>query len=115
MHSPLSMHDDAHLMEASGPAPARATSRIPPTISLGFESEIPAGRTLGHTSTHLPHFVHAPSMYSTRSLSAVAKDTSFIGRDPFGHYTGFKTHKRQGRQLTAWVKSRHCNATKDVR
>jgi hypothetical protein len=48
-------------------------------MSFGFASLMPAGLTLGQTSTHLPHFVQASSMWSTRSLRAVSKEISFIG------------------------------------
>src|SRR5271169_4745986 len=79
MHSPLSMQDAAHLREASGPWPVRTISSTPLMTSFGFASLMPAGLTLGQTSTHLPHFVQASSMRSARSLRAVSKETSFIG------------------------------------
>jgi hypothetical protein len=42
MHSPLSMQAAAHLRDASGPAPVRTISRMPPTISPALASVIPA-------------------------------------------------------------------------
>ena len=40
---------------------------------------MPAGFTLGQTSTHLPHRVQASSMSSTRSPKTVSKERSFSG------------------------------------
>src|ERR1039458_6145258 len=79
MHSPLSMQDAAHLRDASGPRPVRTMSSTPLMTSFGFASLMTAGPTLGQTSTHLPHFVQASSMRSTRRPRAVSKETSFIG------------------------------------
>src|SRR6266567_3007699 len=79
MHSPLCMHDAAHLRDASGPSPVRRMSRMPPMMSLELTSTIPAGVTLGQTSTHLPHRVQASSISSTRAPSAVSKEVSLIG------------------------------------
>src|ERR1700755_2029057 len=78
MQSPLSMQDAAHLRDASGPSPVRTMSRIPPMISVELECETPAGLTLGQTSTHLPHFVQASSISSTRASRAVSKVMSVI-------------------------------------
>src|SRR5271155_1465042 len=75
MHSPLSMQDAAHLRDASGPWPLRTRSSTPPMTSSGLVPEIPAGLTLGQTSTHLPHRVQASSMSSTRSPRAVSKES----------------------------------------
>ena len=47
-------------------------------MSLGLASMMPAGFTLGQTSTHLPHLVQASSIWSTRPLRAVSKEMSFI-------------------------------------
>src|SRR6266498_1444148 len=79
MHAPLSMQELAHLREASGPSPVRKMSSTPVMTSSGSASARPAGATLGHASTHLPHRVQASSIASTRVLSAVSKVTSFIG------------------------------------
>ena len=48
-------------------------------MSSDFVSEMPAGSTLGHTSTHFPHRVQASSISSTCSPRAVSNGTSFIG------------------------------------
>ena len=45
-------------------------------MSSDLVSEMPAGLTLGQTSTHLPHRVQASSISSTRSPRAVSKGTS---------------------------------------
>jgi hypothetical protein len=79
MHSPLSMQDAAHLRDASGPSPVRTMSSTPLMMSSGVASAIPAGLTLGQTSTHLPHRVQVSSMSSTRPPRAVSKEMSFIG------------------------------------
>jgi hypothetical protein len=78
IHSPLSMQDAAHLRDASGPLPVRTISRMPSMMSSDFLSEMPAGLTLGQTSTHLPHRVQASSISSTRSPRAVSKDLPWI-------------------------------------
>src|SRR5438874_11532507 len=81
MHSPLSVQEDAHVCDAFGPAPVRTMSSTPAMTSCGPAS-IPAGLTLGHTSTHLPHVVQASSIPATRSLSTVSKEMSFIAAHP---------------------------------
>src|SRR5258707_8579236 len=80
MHSQLSMQDAAHLRELSGPAPARPISSTPLMMSSELAPAIPAGVTLGQTSTHLPHRVQASSISSTRASSAVSNEVSLIGR-----------------------------------
>ena len=45
----------------------------------GLASAMPAGFTLGQTSTHLPHCVQASSISSTRASSAVSNEISLIG------------------------------------
>jgi hypothetical protein len=77
-HSPLRMHAAAHFRDASGPSRVRTISIIPLMISPEAVSAIPAGATLGQTSTHFPHRVQASSMSSTRAPSAVSKDISLI-------------------------------------
>src|SRR5882724_7018294 len=79
MHSPLSMQAAAHLRDASGPSPVRTRSMIPLMMSPALTPAIPAGFTLGQTSTHLPQRVQASIMSSTRAPSAVSKDISLIG------------------------------------
>jgi hypothetical protein len=59
--------------------PLRTSSITPLMISLGLASTMPAGFTLGQTSTHLPHRVQASSMSSTRSPKTVSKELSFSG------------------------------------
>src|SRR6478609_11390076 len=90
MHSPLRMHAAAHFRDASGPSPVRTISIIPLMISPA--SAIPAGATLGQTSTHLPHRVQASSMSSTRAPSAVSKDISLIGLHPLANAKDQTTH-----------------------
>src|ERR1700736_4868916 len=82
MHSPLSVQDDAHFRDASGPAPLLIMSMMPVMTSTAFAPAIPAGSTLGQTSTHLPHRMHASSICSTRPLSAASNVISSIGRTP---------------------------------
>jgi hypothetical protein len=79
MHSPLSMQDAAHLRDASGPSPLRMMSSTPLMMSSALASAMPAGFTLGQTSTHLPHRVQASSMSSTRSPRAASKEISLFG------------------------------------
>src|SRR5215475_12722030 len=79
MQSPLDMQDCAHLRDASGPLPLRTSSMMPPMTSSDFVSEMPAGSTLGQTSTHLPHRVQASSISSTCLPRAVSNEVSFIG------------------------------------
>src|SRR5262245_57375734 len=76
MQSPLDMQDCAHLREASGPWPVRTSSMMPPIVSSGFASAMPAGLTLGQTSTHLPHRVQASSISSTRSPNTASNGLS---------------------------------------
>src|SRR5258706_9295839 len=73
------MQDAAHWRDASGPSPVRTRSSTPLMMSSDRVSEMPAGFTLGQTSTHLPHRVQASSMSSTRSPRAVSKEMSLIG------------------------------------
>src|SRR5258705_3773245 len=82
MHSPLSMQDAAHLRDASGPSPLRTMSSTPLMMSPELVSAMPAGFTLGQTSTHLPHRVQASSMSSTRWPRAVSKEISLFGCIP---------------------------------
>src|SRR6185437_5102271 len=82
MQSPLSMQEDAHLREASGPSPERTRSRTPEITSVGEASAILAGPTLGQASTHLPHLTQASSMSPTRSFSAASKLISVMGHSP---------------------------------
>src|SRR5947209_18843349 len=70
MHAPLSVQDDAHLREASGPAPVRTIPIMPVVTSRGFASAIPAGSMLGHASTHLPQRTQASSIWQ-RAAPAV--------------------------------------------
>jgi hypothetical protein len=79
MHSPLSVQDAAHLRDASPPAPLRMISIIPVMTSTGFASAMPAGSTLGQTSTHLPHRMQASSICSMQPLSAASNVISSIG------------------------------------
>jgi hypothetical protein len=55
------MQEEAHLRDAAGPFPVRTMSSTPAMMSWGSSSTIPAGPTLGQTSTHLPHFVQVSS------------------------------------------------------
>src|SRR5689334_25383161 len=73
MQSPLSMQEDAHLREASGPSPERMRSITPEMTALDEASARLAGPTLGQASTHLPHFTQASSMSPTRSFRAASK------------------------------------------
>src|SRR5712691_5833129 len=72
------MQELAHWRDASGPFPDPTISMMPVMTLAGLASAIPAGPTLGHTSTHLPHRVQASSMSSTRAPNAVSKETSCI-------------------------------------
>ena len=48
-------------------------------MSSDFVSEMPAGSTLGQTSTHLPHRVQASTMWSMRGAQgAVSKVGAFM-------------------------------------
>jgi hypothetical protein len=55
-------------------------SITPPITSSGAAFSIPAGLTLGQTSTHLPHRVQASTISSVRSAKAVSKLISCIAR-----------------------------------
>src|SRR5229473_51470 len=79
MHSPLSIQDAAHLRDASGPAPLRKISSTPLIMSSELAPAMPAGFTLGQTSTHLPHRMQASSMSSTRWPRAVSKEMLLFG------------------------------------
>src|SRR5882762_3672353 len=79
MHAPLRVQDAAHLCDASPPAPPRTTSIMPVITSTGLASAMPAGSTLGHASTHLPHLIQASSICSTRPLSAASNVISSMG------------------------------------
>jgi hypothetical protein len=48
-------------------------SITPPITACGAVSSIPAGSTLGQTSTHLPQRVQASAISSMRSAKAVSK------------------------------------------
>jgi len=65
-----------------GGAAPRALAKVFAGVALvapgALASAMPAGLTLGQTSTHLPHLVQASSMRSTRPLRAVSKEISFI-------------------------------------
>ena len=80
MHSPLNMQDAAHFRDASEPSPVRTRSSTPLMMSSGLASEMPAGLTLGQTSTHLPQRVQASTMSSTRPASADSNEKSYIKR-----------------------------------
>jgi hypothetical protein len=73
------MQDAAHLRDASGPSPLRMMSSTPLMMSCELTSVMPAGFTLGQTSTHLPHRVQASSMSATRSPRADSKEMSLFG------------------------------------
>src|SRR5689334_1202688 len=79
MHSPLSMQEEAHLREASGPSPERTRSITPEMTATGDASAMSAGPTLGQASTHLPHFTQASSMSPTRPFKAASKLRSVMG------------------------------------
>jgi hypothetical protein len=83
MHSPESMQAFAHLADASGPSPVRTMLSTPPMTSAGAASAMPAGLTLGQTSTHRPQRVQASSIAPTRAPNAVSNVISFIG---FAHF-----------------------------
>src|SRR5262249_52941484 len=73
MHSPESTQELAHLREGSGPSPARTRSSTPAIVACGSASAMPAAPVIGQASKHLPHWVQASSIASTRSLRAVSK------------------------------------------
>jgi hypothetical protein len=81
MHSPLSVHAAAQAREASGPSPVRTMSRTPAMTAPGSALAMPAGSTLGQTSTHLPHCVQAASISSMRLSSADSKVVWVIARN----------------------------------
>src|SRR5579871_5211399 len=79
MQSPLSMQEDAHFRDASGPSPERTISSTPEMTATGEASVTSAGPTLGQTSTHLPQVTQASSMSLTRSFKAASKLRSVMG------------------------------------
>jgi hypothetical protein len=73
MHSPESTQALAHLRDASGPSPVRTMSSTPAIAACGSASATPAALVIGQASKHLPHWVQASSMASTRAVRAVSK------------------------------------------
>ena len=50
--------------------------------SRGAAPAMPAGCTLGHASTHLPHVLQASSIAVTRSDKTASKDMPVIAATP---------------------------------
>ena len=86
MQSPLNMQALAQVRAASGPLPDRAISMMPEMTATGSAAAIPAGATVGQTSTHLPQRVQASSICSTRLENAASKAVSVIGPHPSRGY-----------------------------
>src|SRR5581483_1112132 len=82
MQWPLSVQEEAHFREASGPSPVRKRSITPVMTATGEASAMLAGATLGQTSTHLPHLMQASSISPVRSLKAASKLRSVMSNPP---------------------------------
>jgi hypothetical protein len=94
MQWPLSMQEDAHFREASGPSPLRTRSITPAMTSVGEAPARLAGATLGQTSTHLPHLVQASSMSPVRSFRAASKLRSVMAVALWGTATAYRFWRR---------------------